>query len=146
MQKTMILFWNREDSGQTLAQLPNSKDNEAEGKTCWGYYGLSTAGSTENQVRPNICSASPILRGQGIDWLFCAALFLSYFSESICSVYYRDLLPILWMNIRLVLASQSTVGLCIFYSVSIRGIWVQHKKLKNKKKSKFKSFLEAHMK
>lgn len=102
----MSLFWNREDSGQTLAELSNSKDSEAEEQTWWGFYGLSIVGSIENQVRPNICSASPILQGQGIGQLLRAVLFLPYFSESLCSAYYRDLLLILWMNIRLALSSQ----------------------------------------
>lgn len=65
MQKIMSLFWNREDSDQTLAELSNGKDSETEEQTCWGYYGLSIVGSIENQVRPNICSASLILRGRG---------------------------------------------------------------------------------
>lgn len=142
----MSLFWNKEDSGQTLAELSNSKNSKAEEQTCWGYYGLSILASIENQVRPNICSASLILWVQGTDQLFCVVLFLPCFSESVCSVYYRNLLVILWLYIRSVLASQSTAHLYIFYSANVRGISVQYKQLRNKNKSKFKRFLKAYMK
>lgn len=126
-KKIRSLFRNREDLGQTLGEISNSKDNEAEEQNWWWYYGLSIIASIEKPVRPNICSASPILQGQEIDWLFCAVLSLPYFSESLCFVYYRDLLVILWINIRPVLVSQWTVDLYIFCSVNIRGILMQYK-------------------
>lgn len=50
----MSLFWKREDLGQTLAELSDSKDHETEEQICRGYCDLSSA-RTENQVSLNIC-------------------------------------------------------------------------------------------
>lgn len=104
-KKKKSLFWNKEDLHQILGEISNSKDIEAEEKNWWWYYGLSNIGSIEKPVRSNICSASPILQRQEMDWLFCAVLFWACFSESLRSVYYRDLQVILWINIRSVLVS-----------------------------------------
>lgn len=49
----MSLFFKREELGQTLAELSNSKDHETEVQICREYYDLSSARS-ENQVSLNI--------------------------------------------------------------------------------------------